>query len=76
MAGGAASVEAVTHMVCHHPYTLRRQHAGVEVCRECGEARTTSGYWEAAKRLHQTDGSLTTLDGVVVYRDWMWSRRQ
>lgn len=74
MAGGAASVEAVTHFVCHHAYSDRRRYPGVEVCRECGEARTVGGYWEAAKRLHHPDGSLRTLDGAVVYRDWLWSR--
>ena len=63
-----------THFSCLHPWTQRRQYQGVEVCRECCSARTTDGYWESVCRLNHPDGSLRTLDGEILYRDWQWSR--
>lgn len=65
-----------SHYVCHHAYTMRRQYDGVEVCRECCSARTSEGWWEPVCRLIHGDGSLRTLEGVTLYRDWFWSRLQ
>lgn len=72
-------VPAVTwtaHFFCNHPWEQRRQYAGVEVCRECCSARTTGGYWDSAHRLNCSDGSLRTTAGVILYRNWNWSRQR
>lgn len=61
-------------MVCQHPPQQVREYAGVRVCRECGDTHAGAGVWPADRRLHHQDGSLRTLAGSVVYRDWLWSR--
>jgi hypothetical protein len=74
--------ERVTHFVCKHPYLSRRTYvlddAWVEVCRECCSARSErkDDYWESTCRLNYPDGSLRTLDGEILYRNWETSRNK